>query len=308
MKYRVLCLSAVCAALVVCHVPVVAGPVSDSIEELALPVLPKDMTNPVDRADYLLAHFWDAMDFADSSRVRDRDFMEQNLVNFFSVMPHASADGRQAAVGNLMQMASVNVDAYKLIMELAEHYLYEPGSPMRDEEMFIPFLNVAVDSPVLTESERIRPRYLLDEALRNRVGAMSTDFDMKLRGGSTVGMHKFTSGKPALLMFYDPECDHCAETIEILRTDNTLNRLLGEGRINVLAVYPFGEEYVWLNDPMVKIPVGWTDAFADMSEVDLYSFPEMPVLYLLDASGRVLLKDATVDKITEGIRGLLSGK
>lgn len=306
MKYRVLCLSAVCAAMVVWNGSAVALPASDSVEELALPVLPGDMTDPVNRADYLLAHFWDAMDFTDSSRGRDREFMEQNLVNFFSVMPHASADGRQAGVDHLMQMASVDVDVYKLIMELAEHYLYEYGSPMRDEEMFIPFLDVAVDSPVLSESERIRPRYLLEEALRNRVGTVSADFDMKLRGGATVGMHKFTSGKPTLLMFYDPECDHCAETIEMLRTDNALNRLLGEGRLNVLAVYPFGEEeYVWLNDPMVKIPTGWADAIADLSEVDLYSFPEMPVLYLLDGSGKVLLKNATVDKITDGMRKML---
>lgn len=306
MKYRVLCLSAVCAAMAVWHVPAEALPVNDSVEELALPVLPGDMTDPVNRADYILAHFWDAMDFTDSSRGRDRGFMEQNLVNFFSVMPHASAHGRQTGVGNLMQAASVDVDAYKLIMELAEHYLYESGSPMRDEEMFIPFLNAVIDSPALSESERIRPRYLLEDALRNRVGTMAADFDMKLRGGSTVGMHKFTSGKPTLLMFYDPDCDHCAETIEMFRTDNTLNRLLGEGRLNVLAVYPFGEESAWLNDPMAKIPAGWTDALADLSEVDLYSFPEMPVLYLLDGSGKVLLKDAAVDKIIDGMRKMQS--
>lgn len=295
---------AVCVMSAIADVQAVSRPVSDSVEELALPVLPKDMTDPVSRADYLLAHFWDAMDFSDASRGRDRGFMEQNLVNFFSVMPHASAAGRQAGVDSLLQMASADVDAYKLIMEIAEHYLYESGSPMRDEEMFIPFLNVAVKSAVLSESERIRPRYLLDEALRNRVGTVSADFDMKIRGGSTVEMHKFASGKPTLLMFYDPECDHCAETIEILRTDKVLNRLLGEGRINVLAVYPFGEEYVWLNDPMVKIPAGWTDAFADLSEVDLYSFPEMPVLYLLDDSGKVVLKDVPVERILDAMQAI----
>lgn len=304
MNLKIFSILAVCVMSAIVDVPAVDRPVSDSVEELALPVLPKDMTNPVNRADYLLAHFWDAMDFSDVSRGRDRGFMEQNLVNFFSVMPHASAVGRQAGVDHLMQIASADVDAYKLILELAEHYLYESGSPMRDEEMFIPFLNVAVESAVLSESERIRPHYLLEAALRNWIGTESADFDMKIRGGSTVGMHKFTSGKPTLLMFYDPECDHCAATIEELRTDGTLNRLLGEGRINVLAVYPFGEEYVWLNDPMVKIPAGWTDAFADLSEVELYDFPEMPVLYLLDGSGTVLLKDASVDRILGAMQAL----
>lgn len=279
-----------------------AHAVSDSVEELALPAMPGGMSDPVERADYILEHFWDSMDFSDTVRSHDRAFMEQNLVNFFSVMPHASDEGRHAGVKALLDGASVDRTSYNLILELAEHYLYEPGSPMRDEEMFIPFLNSALESSVLSESERIRPAYMLEEAMRNRVGTMSADFSMRLRDGSETGMHEFVAGKPALLMFYDPDCDHCAETVAELSSDSVLRGLIGEGKINVLAVYPYGEEDVWADRSMVVIPDNWTDAFADLSEVDLYSFPVMPVLYMLDGDGKVLIKDAPSDAVKSFLR------
>lgn len=172
---------------------------------------------------------------------------------------------------------------------------------MRDEESFIPFLEIAVKSPQLTEAERIRPKYLLEEAMMNRAGTLSADFEMTLRDGSKSTMHEYGKGSRMLLMFYDPDCRHCAEVIEMLDSDADFNGLLDRGELKVLAVYPFGEEDVW-KSPMVKIPSKWTDAMADLVEVDIYSFPEMPVLYLLDGSCNVLLKDASIDRIVDALR------
>ena len=43
---------------------------------------------------------------------------------------------------------------------------------------------------------------------------------------------------------------------------------------------------------------------ADLVEVDIYSFPEMPVLYLLDESGKVVLKDVGAEKIVEHVKSM----
>ena len=274
-----------------------------SADELPLPAGPADMTTPEERAGYILGHFWDAMDFTDARLSHDRSFMEQNLVNFFSVMPHASSASVAEGVKGLMSKAASDSVSYRLVLELAEHYLYEHGSPMRDEESFIPFLEIAVDSPQLTEAERIRPKYLLEEAMMNRVGTLSADFEMTLRDGSKSTMHEYGKGSRMLLMFYDPDCRHCAEVIEMLDSDADFNGLLDRGALKVLAVYPFGEEDVW-KSPMVKIPSKWTDAMADLVEVDIYSFPEMPVLYLLDESGKVVLKDVGAEKIVEHVKSM----
>ncbi|MCM1504263.1 MAG: DUF5106 domain-containing protein [Muribaculum sp.] len=298
---RILFTIAATAAMTLSTVSTLALPSHEvtSVEELTLPKDPDGMTDTVNRADYILLHFWDSMDFSDTAKSHDYAFMEQNLVNFFSVMPHASVSGRETAVSNLMNIVSTDKTAFNLVAEIAEHYLYEPGSPMREEELFIPFVQAIVKSPILSDAERIRPQYMLEETLRNRVGTVSADFRMRLRNGSTVGMHEFSVGRPTILMFYDPDCDHCAETIMELKTDPELNHLIESEKINVIAVYPFGEADIWqADDALAKIPSEWTDAFADLSESDKYSFPEMPVIYLLDPQGTVILKDAPLSKIS----------
>ena len=59
---------------------------------LSLPDVPPSLTAPEERAAYIIAHFWDGMDFGDTLRCRDRAFMEQNFVNYLSLFPHAGPE------------------------------------------------------------------------------------------------------------------------------------------------------------------------------------------------------------------------
>ena len=52
------------------------------------------LTASEERAEYIISRFWDGMDFADTLRSRDRQFMEQNFVNFLSLFPHARQEAR----------------------------------------------------------------------------------------------------------------------------------------------------------------------------------------------------------------------
>ena len=67
-------------------------------QDLPLPAIPATLRTPHERASYLLAHFWDSMSFADTLRSRNPGFMEQNLVNYLSLFPHAPAEARTEAV------------------------------------------------------------------------------------------------------------------------------------------------------------------------------------------------------------------
>lgn len=86
-----------------------------------------------------MVHIWDDIDFADTLRSHHPAFMEQSLVNFLSLFPHAQAEARIMAVKSLMQRAEVDETAYRLLARLAEKHLYTSGSPMQNEEYFIPF-------------------------------------------------------------------------------------------------------------------------------------------------------------------------
>ena len=53
-------------------------------------------------------------------------------------------------------------------MKLSGKYLYEPNSPFRNEEYYIPVLRHVIASPRLGESDKARAKFRLDMALKNR--------------------------------------------------------------------------------------------------------------------------------------------
>lgn len=205
-------------------------------QDLPLPAIPATLRTPHERASYLLAHFWDSMSFDDTLRSRNPGFMEQNLVNYLSLFPHAPAEARTEAVHLLMQRAEADKPAYLLLAELAEKYLYTIGSPMQSEEHFIPFLEAIAHTPLLNDTEKSRPRFLLSAALKNRPGTIATDFAYFTPEGDHRTLHTTPSAHCLLLMFYNPDCTHCRQTIALLHDDRLFKQMLHDGLLTVLAI------------------------------------------------------------------------
>ena len=60
--------------------------------------------------------------------------------------------------------------------DLAEKYLYDPNSPMRNEELYIPVLDAMLESKVLNDTEKILPQGRRELAEQNRIGRPAKDF------------------------------------------------------------------------------------------------------------------------------------
>ena len=82
-----------------------SGSAAGAVEELPLPSVPETLREPAERADFVVAHFWDGMDFTDRRRALDSAFVEQNFANFASVLPYATATGREDGVALLLDAA-----------------------------------------------------------------------------------------------------------------------------------------------------------------------------------------------------------
>lgn len=272
--------------------------------DLPLPAIPATLRTPHERASYLLAHFWDGMSFADTLRSRNSDFMEQNLVNYLSLFPHAPAEARTQAVHLLMQRAETDKPAYLLLAELAEKYLYTTGSPMQSEEHFIPFLEETARTPLLDETEKSRPRFLLAAALKNRPGTTAADFTYHTPEGNLQTLHATPSAPRLLLMFYNPDCTHCRQAIALLHDDGLFKQMLHDGRLTVLAINTENDhESPTRHEARPRsgneLPDGWTAGTATptLADDEPYILPSMPVLYLLDQEKHVLLKEALPEQV-----------
>ncbi len=239
------------------------------------------------------------MDFADTLRSHNKMFMEQNFVNFASLFPYTEEDALSRAFDILLARASVDKEALNIVCDLAEKYLSEADSPLRNEEQYILFLEEQLQLPALSADERLRPAMRLQTAKKNRQGTKATDFTYTTREGKKSTLMN-TPGKRLLMVFYDPACSHCTDILNGLRRNNLLNSLIEKGELNVLAVYTEGDNNLW-EQTRDSMPEPWTVAIDGSNIVDnvLYDIPAMPVLYLLSTDKTVLLKDPTPEMLLE---------
>ena len=269
-----------------------AGSISDSIPELPLPKVPTTLREPSVRATYIIEHFWDEMDFRDTLRSHNREFMEQNFSNFISIFPYSNKQAQQTAIATLLHKAEADNSAYIVLRDIAEKYLYEPNSPMLSEEYYILFLEHFVQSPILGTTVKNRLRWQLEAARKNRPGMTAADFEYITHNGSKTTLHKTITGQDLLLIFYDPDCEHCKETMAELQADNTLSNAINSKKIKVLAIYS-GDDYDLWKRTTALLPVNWSIGYDTgmLQENGSYVLRAMPTLYLIDSNKKVVLKD-----------------
>ncbi|MCM1483353.1 MAG: DUF5106 domain-containing protein [Muribaculaceae bacterium] len=256
------------------------------VDELELPTIPSELRKPEQRAGYLLKHFWDNADFQSDPRMGDSLFMEQNFVNFLSVMPHAAQTDREAGMNALMTKAATDRKVSERLGELAEEYLYSPASPMRDERLYVTFLQSrAAATP--EDADGIRSRELAAELSKNMPGCTITDIDIELSDGSTTTLSAMF-GRPILLLLYDPDCSSCHTAMAALGPDKELSAAIEAGRVTVVAVAVDTDRETWTY-AKDTLPSGWVSALdlSGVNENELYYLPQMPGLYLIDADAIV---------------------
>ena len=269
---------------------------------LMLPAIPRTLRRPPQRAAWLLAHFWDAMDFSDPARARDRDFLERNLVDYLSLFPHADPASRAPAAADLLQRAEADPVSWRLLAELLEKYLFEPESPVFSEETYLLFLEQIADSALLGGGERRRRGFQREMLRKNRPGTEAADFPYTARDGRSLSLHGSGNGGPMLLILYDAGCAHCLEVMAELGEDVQLAQAVGAGRLEVLAVCLDADRETLLGSS-AGLPAGWMTGFetGTIYEDGLYMLRSLPALLLLDGGKRVLLRHPTPAELREYI-------
>lgn len=261
-------------------------------DRLPLPSVPDSLTTPPARAGYVISHFWDAMDFSDTTLTHSPEFMERNFVDFLSVYPHAPLDSLAAPTKAFLTQVTADPVSRGITYELMCRYLGEPHSPVYSDSVMTLFLEQWLTLPGLNEYELEEPRYRLHGLKANAPGTTAADFDFSTPTGHRSSLSRFAQNAPhTILLFYDPDCDHCTHTIQTLRSSTLLERMITAGKIQVLAVYPESDRELW-RETAPLLPTAWTVAADESAVLDsgTYFIPEMPGIYLLDSSMKVVLR------------------
>lgn len=272
----------------------------DTIKAFTLPAIPAMLNTTELRADFLVKHYWDNVNFADTNYIHHPDITEQAWADYCDLLNHVPLKTAQEAMKKTIVQTEVEKKVFDYITELADKYLYDPNSPLRNEEFYIPVLEAMTASPILTEIEKLRPQTRLKMAQKNRIGTKALNFTYTLASGAQGTLYQIKS-EYTLLFINNPGCHACSEMIEMLKNTPVINELIRNKQLTVLSVYPDEELNEWRKH-LSEFPSEWINGYDKSFTIktkNLYDLKAIPTLYLLDANKTVLLKDATVQSIAQ---------
>lgn len=291
-------LIALCAALVGAN----AQPTSN-FPTISVPAMVA--ADPQSASRYVADHFWDRYNFARFDSAYTAEATEQGFAQFAAVLARIPFDIAAKAVTKMMTEAAASAGCYERFLELAEKYFYDPNSPLRNDEFFIPVLQHAIASNRTDPTMKIRYRELLKSVDKNRPTTTATDFAYTLADGSSHRM-KDIKADLLLLYFYNAGCPNCREVKNFLEASEVVKFYKERGYMKVLAVYPDADLKEWRRW-LPENPSWWISSYDRGEKIrngELYDLKAIPTIYLLDHDKRVILKDPTPEVLEEVLRSM----
>ena len=282
--------------------------------------LPAMISAQQEALEYLALNYWNGItdlsrnypsDSVLVSGVRKAD-LEQEYANWLQILDHAGYGVWERSMTGLYDRASsceqkdTSSNIFETFVALTQKYLYDPNSPMRDEEKYLHFVRKYAGYKGLTAAEKGKYEREARLCALNRIGAEAADFRFTDRYGRTRNLHDIDS-ELTLLFFSNPGCEACMNIINMLNQDPDISSLISEGRLSVLNIYIDEDLEAW-RSYMPIYPENWYNGFDPdlvIRNESLYNVRAIPSLYLLDRNKAVLMKDVPEVKLMEVLRGFV---
>jgi thiol-disulfide isomerase/thioredoxin len=182
--------------------------------------------------------------------------------------------------------------------EMADKYLYDPNSPVRNEEAYLSFARDMSECRFVDSTLRKSYDYSARMCSLNRIGQKATDFTFTGLTGKKMTLFGIKADI-TLLFFSNPGCPACEGITKALIADRKVNDLIASGKLAVANVYIDQELDKWRafakNYPTTWL-TGYDQNYIIRTDV-LYNVRAIPSLYLLDKDKKVIMKDAPQENV-----------
>ena len=264
------------------------------------PAIPDTLRSVEQRAGYLSEHYWDNYNFADTLLLKSKEVTEQGFVNFIDILNRfnldnaskgvahkdiaqkgitrkditqqgiAQKDITQKGIACFTRKAFSNAAAKERFENLIEHYFEDQLSPVRNDRVYLIFLEEMKNSPCFDETEKERIAFKIKTTNKNLPGDIAINFKFKDENGKEHQLSDYKDQK-VILYFYDPDCENCHEVS------------------------------AWLKQQTIPADIKVLKMIADNHISYIYSLKNMPTIFLLDKENKVILKDCTAQELIENI-------
>lgn len=274
------------------------------------PAIPDTLRSVEQRAGYLSEHYWDNYNFADTLLLKSKEVTDQGFVNFIDILNRFNLDNASKGVAHkdiaqkgitrkditqkdiaqkdiarkdiarkditqkgiacFTRKAFSNAAAKERFENLIEHYFEDQLSPVRNDRVYLIFLEEMKNSPCFDETEKERIAFKIKTTNKNLPGDIAINFKFKDENGKEHQLSDYKDQK-VILYFYDPDCENCHEVS------------------------------AWLKQQTIPADIKVLKMVADNHISYMYSLKNMPTIFLLDKENKVILKDCTAQELIENI-------
>ena len=277
-------------------------------------VPPAMMEDASDRAEYMALHWWDGItdpsrtypcDSSLVSGVRLAD-VEQKMANWTNVLNMVDMSVAGRSFGRLYERAvscekkDTSSNVFETFVELTDKYLYDPNSPLRNEDHYAFFASHLATSDLMEPVMQEKYARIVRLAALNRVGTKAADFRFADKRGRIFTLYGIKA-ELTLLFFSNPGCTACKDIIDVLNNDPVISGLIADGTMKVLNIYIDEDLEAW-RSYMPIYPETWYNGFDPDLVIrgeTLYNVRAIPSLYLLDRDKKVIMKDAPEGRLFE---------
>lgn len=291
-------------------------PVAPTTRDFPLVEVPVMITEPQERMEWLAAHMWDR--FTDTGKLYHSDSLTVNGVlikdieaqmgvyaSLLQEIPIVTGKSVVSAWYNKLeafQLAFPESNMLPQLVGITTKYLYDPNSPVRSEDLYLPFVKALSESPLIDPDYRARYAWDARNCALNQTGTIASDFTFIDTAGKRRTLHSVKAQK-LLLIFGNPDCTACKEIVETLEGVPQLQSLIDSGYLKVVDIYIDEDIDLW-KSKAATYPSKWINGYDPNYIIrgdKLYNIRAVPSVYLLDADKRVLLKDCPTERIFPAI-------
>lgn len=258
------------------------------------PVPPESLESLSDRTSYLVHHFWDQCNL--KSAIQRRDKFKGAFIDYVSFMPYAEATVVHESVESLINKFKNSPEQLLTLAEIAEECLYNDDAEFISDEVFLPFAQAVANNKKLKPAQKARFAYEASVLSQSQVGSKVFDLQFTRPDGTRSRLSEIGQGY-VLIFFNDPECEDCAIARVRLSADHNVNKLIDDGRLKIVCIYP-GEATDEWRQAVANYNDKWiVGAAADAD--DHFDMRNPPVFYYLNPSHTIMSKTLQIDNLLE---------
>ena len=134
---------------------------------------------------------------------------------------------------------------------------------------------------------------------------VAEDFVAVSAEGQEMKLSDLPKGRLTILMFFDPDCGACRQSLFGLKHSSLVNQLISEEVLQVMTVHVGYEERLW-REMLSDMPETWikTTQKTEMRDSKCYDLSSLPALYLLDADRKIMVRESHAELLIPILQGL----